>query len=751
MRLTVPLLLLLFVGGQTFGQSIQKSPVQETNFAKSYPIDGTPLLWKHYQDAANYVLTHPDMMDQVRLQKTAAWNFTVGNAHTWWVCNFSTGTYYQDASTCRAVGKHCYIFVEDSMWTSGRVTQIAVDSIENDFDNQTPANSGRGIFVMDSLAFGAPPDIDSDPKIIILICNIQDGFTGTGGYVAGFFDPNQEVPTISGVTESNLAEIYYVDANPTDLTTAGGIQLAMSTTAHEFQHMINYNYHKTNPEPTFINESCSKLAEVYCGYPVSDLDLYANETNHYLFDWRTNDNTLVLNDYARAQRLSLYLWDRFGIGILKYIVQSSQTSGITILNDALTKSGVSFTFNSLFSDWLIANDLDDTTMNRLYGYAYPNLPHSTGKIFFNPKVSGTDTVKNIAAEYLIFKNGSNLTATFTNTNHNSNLTIEAIETGNSATNVVGVPFGTQFSEPGYGTTYNTVAFIIMNEDANNPAIYSYQANGVAPTSVTELKWDDTEPTGYFQLATSDTICVAFDAFPQGTLDSVRVALRNAGTINGGVYQFTGVQDPTPLGKLLAPITATISTTSPSQYPVPYQNWASIDLTSKNISTEQPFAVAFVIGSNSKIPGVMATDYPGTSAYHSYTYLVPSDGVSTAGWYYLTSSTTTVGIYLIRAYVSLVTGVKQVVEASPAGFRLSQNFPNPFNPATVINYQLPANSHVTLKVYDVLGREVATLVNEHQNAGPHSATFNATNLTSGVYFYRITAGNFSEVRKLVLEK
>jgi Secretion system C-terminal sorting domain len=527
----------------------------------------------------------------------------------------------------------------------------------------------------------------------------------------------------------------------------------MSTTAHEFQHMINYNYNKAHPQITFINESCSKLAEVYCGYPTSDLDLYANETNHYLFDWRTNDNTLVLNDYARAQRFSLYLWDRFGIGIFKYVVQGSQTSGTGIVSDALSKDGTGLDLNSLFSDWLIANELNDTTSNRMYGYAYPNLPLSNGKNFYNPNTSGTDVVQNLGAEYLLFKAGSNLNATFTNTGGNPNLLVKAIEVGSGVKNVVDVPLGTAFSEPNFGSTYSAIAFVVINEDPNNSAQYSYSVTGVAPTTVTELKWDDTEPVGYYPwITTSDTLCVTFDAYPQGVLDSVRVALRRAGSLEGGVYQFTGKQTPTPLGQLLTPMTATISTTSQVPYPEPYQNWTGIDLTSKKISTDNPFAVAFVIGNDPITPGVLVAEHiGGTGQYHSYTYLRTSDpGVTTEGWYYLGSSDTT-DIYLIRAYVSLVTGIKQAVELSPTNFGLSQNYPNPFNPTTTINYQLSTSGHVTLKVFDVLGREVATLVNAHQSVGIHSVAFNAGNLPSGVYFYRITAGSFSEVRKLILEK
>ncbi len=88
---------------------------------------------------------------------------------------------------------------------------------------------------------------------------------------------------------------------------------------------------------------------------------------------------------------------------------------------------------------------------------------------------------------------------------------------------------------------------------------------------------------------------------------------------------------------------------------------------------------------------------------------------------------------------------------PTQYALAQNYPNPFNPETKINYALPEPSHVTLKIYDVLGREVATLVDEMQDAGYKSVTFNAENVSSGVYFYKLTAGSYTAVKKLLITK
>jgi len=97
-----------------------------------------------------------------------------------------------------------------------------------------------------------------------------------------------------------------------------------------------------------------------------------------------------------------------------------------------------------------------------------------------------------------------------------------------------------------------------------------------------------------------------------------------------------------------------------------------------------------------------------------------------------------------------------VEIAPQIFALSQNYPNPFNPSTVISFQLPVNSQVTLKVYDVLGNEVATLVNEEMTAGSYTVPFsansgNGSTFASGVYIYRLSAGSFVSTKKLILMK
>ncbi|MBC8043136.1 MAG: T9SS type A sorting domain-containing protein [Rhizobacter sp.] len=90
-------------------------------------------------------------------------------------------------------------------------------------------------------------------------------------------------------------------------------------------------------------------------------------------------------------------------------------------------------------------------------------------------------------------------------------------------------------------------------------------------------------------------------------------------------------------------------------------------------------------------------------------------------------------------------------ASPSGYELRQNYPNPFNPATTIAYELPKAAAVSLKVYDVIGREVASLVNERKAAGRYEVRFDGSKLASGIYMYRLIAGDYVEVREMVFLK
>ncbi|MBS1516986.1 MAG: T9SS type A sorting domain-containing protein [Bacteroidetes bacterium] len=101
--------------------------------------------------------------------------------------------------------------------------------------------------------------------------------------------------------------------------------------------------------------------------------------------------------------------------------------------------------------------------------------------------------------------------------------------------------------------------------------------------------------------------------------------------------------------------------------------------------------------------------------------------------------------------SVATGVNTLSNDIPDSYKLSQNYPNPFNPSTNIRYNIAAGGDVSLKVFDMLGNEVAVLVNEKQNAGSYEVKFSAGSLSSGIYFYKLQTGNFTEAKKMILIK
>jgi len=98
-----------------------------------------------------------------------------------------------------------------------------------------------------------------------------------------------------------------------------------------------------------------------------------------------------------------------------------------------------------------------------------------------------------------------------------------------------------------------------------------------------------------------------------------------------------------------------------------------------------------------------------------------------------------------------TSVNDKPSSTVSAFRIEQNYPNPFNPTTIINYSVNSTRHTKLIVYDLLGREIATLVDQIQAPGTYSVRFDAANLSGGVYFYRLSAGNYTETKKMILQK
>ncbi len=727
---------------------MKKEPFIKEN-EQSYAIPGSHVLLKQWEKEKEILKNAGVRPVQPSLKKRESYGFNVGDQRSWYATDMSSSNNYEYLvpSTCRAVGNNCYIFVEDASWAA-QVTQAAVDSLLIAFEERTPANPTKGIYQVDTLYFGQPPDVDNDPKIIILVLDIKDGYSGSGNFVAGYYySINQylddDVQRFLGTNRhSNEAEIYYVDCNPAVLTTTNGLKAVAATTAHEFQHMIHWNYHRD--EITFVGEGCSEIAEVLCGYGLRSPSAYYSNTDVIFLSW--NETGDPLPDYARAAIFTLYLVEQYGNSITRQIVKST-LSGEAGYNAALSAVGANIQFKDVMKSFVIATKLNRKDYNSKYGFEYtiPIVP-SDHYQFTTPTVQTTSTsLMPYGTKYITYTNGTSINFQLSS---ESPLAIKAIAIGNSNVLVESVENGQQFSLNDFGTNYTTVTFAVTNL-STAPINFTFQSSGTGGTSALELKYDITEPTGFLPLNEMDTVCVWFQGISGMKLDSIRVALRRAGTITGGVWRYTGSLRPTPLGQKLAfPITASETQTPSVPYPVPWPNWASIDLRSYNIDASAPFAVAFIVSGNaSTTPRVMVTESPLPSVITSYTYLN-----SSSNWYYITSDDNgdSVYTYLIRAYVSNPTLKTPAVEIQPASFQLSQNYPNPFNPGTSFHYVLPKDDYVTLKIYDLLGREVMKV---YEGFSPKENTIYWTpdNLPSGVYIYSLQSSYGVQTKKLLYLK
>jgi hypothetical protein len=203
-------------------------------------------------------------------------------------------------------------------------------------------------------------------------------------------------------------------------------------------------------------------------------------------------------------------------------------------------------------------------------------------------------------------------------------------------------------------------------------------------------------------------------------------LRPVDSVNHGQTSVNKVRAP-----MMGPYSGTVTYTA-TVSPPPAQGTITFNWVPGNVKTYTGVPDSITLN----------TVVSGTVPYATYTVTVT--GAENGGPRTHTRSWTLV--------VANILGVSNNNGEVPLIYALGQNYPNPFNPTTVIDYSIPKQSVVNLKVYDVLGKEVAVLVNnELKTAGVYDVTFNASELPSGVYYYRLTAGDYTDVRKMILVK
>ena len=325
-------------------------------------IDGTPFFFEGEGFRFNRTL-HPSAPAQPRAPQ-----MEVGNRQSFFSIDFRKHEQYIVHTTLQKVGKFCYIFVEDSQWKH-TVNAATVEAVRHAFDDATPADRTRGIYQIETELFGNPPNIDGEKRIYILLLDIRDLVTVSGGFIGGFFSPVDQQqgvlqhPEFGTLVHSNERDMIYIDTHPLD---AGG-EKGLGVLAHEFQHLIHWRHDKD--ESIWVNEGCSDYAMFICGFSAEDhVTPFERNARVSLVNWPHGTRS-QLSHYGAAYIWMLYLHEHYGGPETIAAVIKHRGNGITGINNALHSRGVTKTFSTIFADWKVANFLDDSQFAKgQYGY-----------------------------------------------------------------------------------------------------------------------------------------------------------------------------------------------------------------------------------------------------------------------------------------------------------------------------------------------------------------------------------------------
>ncbi len=354
MYTTKQICLALLLGLAIFAPDATASAVP----ANAPRIDATHVLAREYElpqrAAAPGGVSYADGETDVRRVRRAATPKKLGEQETFWANNLASNRFEQVTATLRAIGKHCQVFLQDGQ----NISQTAINKIQKRFDEQ--------IYPIVTSHFGNEnnPGLDGDPRITLLMLDIQDGYANpTDGYVAGYFFAGDqmlqsEFESFSKV-KSNEREILYLDTYPCDPNAADYLEIV----AHEFQHMVHHN--QDRDEATWVNEGCSQIAPVFCGFqPPGHYKLLKNDPDRSLNNWAKWN---PMPDYGQV-----YLWNQYLVDhcltdaagrsqFFKTLVSSKKKS-IAGYVDALKT--VNRTFSDVFTDFTITNRINDPRLVR---------------------------------------------------------------------------------------------------------------------------------------------------------------------------------------------------------------------------------------------------------------------------------------------------------------------------------------------------------------------------------------------------
>jgi hypothetical protein len=783
-------------GGNIYGQQVTgfRSGAEELKPVHITDIINTP----EFIDRAikETELRNPDLYKRVvqdAVQAAEEDEYEVGDERTFYILKFEgrSGTQLNagwfDEVTFRLmqIGDLSQIWVSVEELENEHVTQTEVDAIYNSLEVSTSSNSrdpDRGIFDLVETYFGLPPNMGpngikgmGDGKTSVLITDIKDGWEPGQGFVAGFFFSYDQ-----GTGEfSNRGDIIYVDSYPgiyNPSTESRNPSRPLSTLAHEFQHLVFHNYRGTTTEETWLNEGLSEYSEAVCGFALRSPGLYFANTNRAMNSWSESTSPDVLADYSRVALWTQYIAEQMGEEFVRHLVQlpASFGRGVFIVNRAAQEVGSDLNFAELFRNFTRANVINDKTVDQRYGYTYSFGGRPEPKQYHNdPNVSRNNIgLQRYASYYIEYAYGDSLEITFTSP---SDISITAVEIGADEVSVVPIAVGEKYQQWEYGTRYRSIMFVVTNTSASNTT-FSYESTGGFRYYVDEYSFDDGTPrpfsgqAAYLGFPGTEAYfgsgwAVRFTPeLPENVLVGARIYAVFEQEFDGSdapldspksfLFHVWGDDNGAPGEELIEPFAVE---TVRDDFPGTFLDVDLMGYADQLTNIPGPVYIGFTHNTNYSVY-VGMTNMLQTSN-RTYAFFGPNhpnspnqwsemfdlsvgDGVSLRGWN-----------MMMRALFAVYDPDRDTGEI-PETYALMQNYPNPFNQSTTILYELPNDGRVTIRIYDILGREVRTLVDEFKEEGIHPAVWNSRNnagqvVSSGVYFYRMTAGaDFSSVKKMV---
>ena len=255
-------------------------------------------------------------------------------------------------ATCRYVGEHCYVFVEDVQWDTngGPVVQQDVDELGELFDRSTPVDTDRGVYQLEVETFGEPPDVDGYEPIFLLVLDTNDD------NLIGFFDRNVST---QAVEEWRRDSIYL-----NERAVRRRRYLARGTLAHEFQHLIHWGH--DSDEEIWVNEGLSGYAEELAGYPEADpaaVPAFVNRPDINLTEWQPVREEQAYN-YGSSYLFMSFLAEKYGNELIRRLVDEPR-NGTSGIDQTLGDSGLDRDFTGVWMQWIAGNYAAD---DPVYGY-----------------------------------------------------------------------------------------------------------------------------------------------------------------------------------------------------------------------------------------------------------------------------------------------------------------------------------------------------------------------------------------------